>query len=103
MAFSDEELQAVKLEIQGEMKMLIETTNRHALILEDFTGWRKHVDEVVQRLVTITQNSATKSDVDRAIDRAIEKLDTTPTKAVVWFLGGFALIAVAAIAALAFK
>ena len=92
---ADQALEAAIEEVRRQRAQDLEMLMRHETELADNALWRKSMDQAVSRLLALQAQAATKKD--------IERLDTTPTKALVWFLGCFAVIAVAAIVSSAFK
>lgn len=96
---ADQALEAAIEEVRRQRAQDLEMLQRHDAELADNALWRKSIDSAVSRLLAMQALAAKKSD----LDSAVQTLDTIPAKAVGWFLGGFALIAVAAIIALAMK
>lgn len=99
---TNEELEAAHRAILGEVKLLQEGHQRHEMELENHAEWRGRMDQTVQRLEAAVREwrahipqLATKAD--------LERLDTTPTRVILWFGGGLGIVAVSAIIALAFK
>ncbi len=97
-----EELEAAHRAIQGEVQLLREGHQRHEQELENHAEWRGRMDQTVKQLQAAViewrahiPQLATKKD--------LERLDTTPTRVVLWFGGGLGIVAVFAIIALALK
>ncbi len=94
-----EELEAADRAIRGEVQELRETVERHEMELDEHARWRVEMDKTVASIAATLRQVATKADVNQLRLEA----DTTPTKAVVWFVGCLCALALASIVALAWK
>ena len=92
-----DELHAADEAMRAEIVKLHDGHARHEIALQETSTWRKDVDRTIDEIKRLQNHVAIE------LQGLRQDLDTTPTKAVGWFLGGFALIAIISIIALAIR